>query len=260
MLFLLLGIAASAQQKKVNVDIKGTSYAEKLNYANTDIDNLTLHQSGDYRVEKKTVFQKPVNFTGANFLHFADWQYAQFLDTTVFDQATFKDTAYFVESTFSKFTTFSETKFLRQALFKGAVFPGFTDFSGAKFSGATSFEGAVFLKYTAFVMSDFSHGANFNYARFSDLGVFSDAIFKARSSLSLMRITLRDSSNLAFDGTVLPDTIYFSDNDKIKNEIDFSRANFTDTSRYDYKLKQPKPIWIYLYNSDIVKRKKIKVI
>ena len=253
MLFLLLGITASAQQKKVNVDIEGTSYAEKLNYANSDIDNLTLHESEVYGVEKKTIFQKPVNFTESNFLHFADWHYAQFLDTTVFDQATFKDTAYFVESAFSKFTTFSETKFLRQALFKGAVFSGFTDFSGAKFSGEASFDGAAFLKYTAFVMSDFSHGAHFNYAIFADLGVFSDAVFKARSSLSLMRITLRDSSNLAFEGTVLPDTIYFSDNDKIKNEIDFSRANFTDTSRYDYKLKQPKPIWIYLYNSDIAK-------
>ena len=253
MLFLLFGITASAQQKKVNVDIKDTSYKEELNHLDCTIDNLTLHQflmNGDM---KKITFQKTVDFTGSTFTHAANWGSVIFSDTTLFDRVTFSDTASFVQAIFSKNTSFSGTKFLRQAFFDNGIFLGAADFDGAKFSDTVSFNEVTFSKHANFVMSHFSRGAHFDYAKFPEGADFINAKFDSKSCLSLMHLTLGDSSDFRFFDTLLPDTIYFSDNSLIKKEIDFSHANFTDESRYDYKLNQPKPILIYLYNADIAK-------
>jgi hypothetical protein len=252
MLFLLFGIAISAQQKKVDIEIKNGSSAERLNYPDCTIVNLTLHQfliNGD---QKKTTFHKPVDFSVSTFLHAANWGSAVFLDTTLFDRATFSDTAFFAEATFSKHTSFSETNFSGQALFSLTTFPGVADFYRAKFSDSVFFNEATFSNEADFICR-FSKNVHFDYAKFSGWTNFSGAKFNGRSYLSLTHLTLRDSSNLRFTDTVLPDTIYFSDNSLIKNQIDFSHADFTPESRYDYKLNQPIPILIYLYNSDISK-------
>jgi uncharacterized protein YjbI with pentapeptide repeats len=253
MLFLLFGITASAQQKKVNIDIKAASYTEELSYIDCVIDNFTLHQFVVVGDLKKTTFQKPVDFGGSTFSHAANWDSSIFLDTVFFDRVTFSDTASFVEVTFSKHPSFFSATFLGQAMFESAVFPGEVNFNGAKFLKTASFDQAAFSKQTDFVKSNFSHGAHFAYVKFSDRVNFIDAAFNGHSSLSLMNLALGDSTHFRFDDTVLPDTIYFSDNTQIKNEIDFLHANFTTESRYDYNINRPKPILIYLYNTDIAK-------
>ena len=253
MLFLLFGIAVSAQQKKVNIDIKAASYTEELNYRGSVIDNSTLHEFSTNGDLKKTTFHKYVDFTASKFLHTADWVNAIFLDTTLFTRVVFSDTANFNQTTFSKYTSFLSATFSGQAMFESTVFTREVNFNSAKFLKAASFDQAAFAKQAGFVKSNFSHGAHFDYVKFLDQVNFIYAVFNGRSSLSLMHLTLGDSSHFRFDDTVLPDTIFFSDNSLIKNEIDFSHANFTAESRYDYKLNQPKPILIYLYDTDIAK-------
>jgi hypothetical protein len=253
-LFLLFGITASAQQQKeVNVDIKAGSYTKELTYLDCAIDNFTLHQFVVIGDQKKTTFQKPVDFGGSTFSHAANWDSAIFLDTAFFDRVTFLDTASFVEVIFSKHTSFLSATFSGQAMFEFAVFTGEVNFNSAKFLKPASFNQAVFSKQAEFVKSNFAHGAHFDYVKFSDRVNFIDAVFDGHSCLSLMNLTLGDTSHFRFDDTVLPDTIYFSNNTQIKNGIDFLHADFAANSRYDSVQNRPKPILIYLYNSDIAK-------
>lgn len=64
---------------------------------------------------------------------------------------------------------------------------------------------------------------------------------------------MSDSTEFEFYNTRFPDTLDFSNNSKIYNKIDFTTADFTDSSRYDYKVHDVKPVSIYLYKTDISK-------
>jgi hypothetical protein len=172
------------------------------------------------------------NFSIPEFTHFYDnvnFSTAKFLKSTDFELATFSEDADFTDATFSKSTDFSEVTFVKDAPFMHATFSNDANFENAIFSAYEDFSEVTFLKDAAF----------FNVT------------FKKNLFLGLLKIS--DSTEFYFRDTRLPDTLDFSNNSKIYNEIDFTTANFTDSSRYDYKADTVKPVLIYLYRTDISK-------
>lgn len=169
---------------------------------------------------KGMTYNKKVNFFHKKLANDAHFQGAQFLQGADFYEATFSNEARFDFADFSKEADFSYARFLQEA---------------------------------NFLKADFWGSFNFNYAAFSKDVSFFCAYFKARVTLHLSFLSLTDSTRFDFNGTSFPDTILFANNDNIKNEINLLNGNFTDSSRYNYKSKSIRPIWIYLIGSNVAK-------
>src|SRR5215831_15901244 len=150
--------------------------------------------------------------------------YADFSVDTVFNKGNFRNTI------FLSGVGFIESEFRDSAIF-----------SNANFSHDVFFSSGRFLKIVDFSHATFSRKAFFYNVRFGKIAHFNN-------------LFLTDSSDFKFDGAVFPDTINFSYNSKIPNEIDLITANFTDPTRYNRDSdKYIRPHFIYLYKSDISK-------
>lgn len=172
----------------------------------------------------------------------------------IYRSAIVPDTAKFNNTTFNGTQDFFEAEFKREADFGGSVFNGETYFSSTKFDKLAYFYKTTFKKDVLFGSTIFSGPAYFNSAHFEKNVRFSEARFAGLVNFS--NIALSDSGRMGFYKTVLPDTIIFTGVKDVKNDIDFSGANFTDPARFDTvsdKYREGKWHYINFYKSDISK-------
>jgi hypothetical protein len=163
----------------------------------------------------------------------------------------FHNAVSFDNDTLLKEADFSSSTFLKDADWSFVKFADFVNFSDVMFSKNTTIWYSIFSQNVTFKGAAFSN-VRFNGTTFSKSADFTQAHFKHNAVLSLSNLNLQDNnSNLTFVDTILPDTILFSENNNIKQDIYFTAANFTDSCRYNYAKKKPNPILIFLYNSNI---------
>ena len=103
--------------------------------------------------------------------------------------------------------------------------------------GAMNFCGAVFRDTTDFTNSTFHKPVIFEDVTFSSQIDFENTAFEKK--LYLNDLKLSNETQFNFDGAALPDSIDFSYNGKIANEVDFTMANLGN----DNSLKN-KPVFI----------------
>jgi hypothetical protein len=223
LMLLLLQTKIQAQGKKVDIVIKDTAYRKVLNYTSDTINNLEILDS--------VTFHEDVVFEEARFLHYSKFGLARFFKNVNFHDAIFLKEIDFEGAKFSKHSNFFAAKFSEDA-----------DFSLVTFSKYVDFSLSIFLKNTYFSQDTISNSLNLTASEFNN-----------RSILYLNQLVFKNNSILIFNDAVLPDTVLFSENNNFSSEISFTNANFTDSNRYDYKKQCPRPIWLYLYNTNISK-------
>jgi hypothetical protein len=140
-------------------------------------------------------------------------------------------------------TCFEDAFFGDTADFTGITFPDTAVFTDASFSVWANFTHDIFGKAVYFDDVSFANSTNFEYARFPRYAKFTD-------------LQATDSVSIYFSQATLPDTIDFSQNPALKCNIDFSSANFDDSSRLDSTSGvYYRPHYIFLFNTDISKFK-----
>ena len=265
------GINRNAELKNITSDSLVNFWSENPNFAfyqPVNFSNLTFKSivnsySPEYR--KQALFSRDSFFYTANFNSIA------FSDFTDFSNSFFKDSADFSIDTFKNSTHFHHTQFESVVTFESVVFQNFVDFSESHFKkvnfsqsrfygdlsdfsstffhDTADFRSSGFLGGVTFAYSNFDSSANFSHSSFNATADFSNCRFISKVEFSYLTDT-GTHTKLNFNGTLLPDTIDFSNSVKIENEIDLTVANFTvgphshnaDTLHY-----------INLYRSDISK-------
>jgi uncharacterized protein YjbI with pentapeptide repeats len=186
-------------------------------------------------------FRNQARFTGDSFYDLTDFSHSRFDGSSYFNPIWAGRQAYFKADTFRKQTTFTY-----------AVFKSWVDFSGAHFKDDGYFDSAYF-----------SQEAYFNGVRFDSICIFSNtrfdntvSFFKTRfgSIAYFDQIKVGDSTDFLFYSAILPDTLNFTSIPSIKNPIDLTPANFTDSLHYD-KVSDNyiRPHRIFFYKTDISK-------
>ena len=158
-------------------------------------------------------------------------------------KSDFTETLYLIYSRFEEFSIFeinaSKDIFLYHNQFKSGA-----DFSESNFNGAANFSDCIFYN-TYFKNITFKDDVDFDKALFRGIIDYSDCEFSSRADFH--EININDSTYFNFENTILPDTLDFSFNGKVANEIDLSKANFTDSLHYNkYNGKYFKPHYINL--------------
>ena len=134
----------------------------------------------------------------------------------------------------------SNSIFSSPALFYYNIFDGPANFSNDSFAS---------LNLTSCI---FYHGFTFtdNYIN-SDL-LLTSAVFK--KNIVFNNVVFGNNAKVDFRNALLPDTLDFSSNARVNNQVDLLVADFSDTARYDTAQKiYKKPHYINLYKSDISK-------
>jgi uncharacterized protein YjbI with pentapeptide repeats len=180
-------------------------------------------------------------FSAAYFNMAAHFANATFSDIADFLETNFHSTVSFNSSTFDTTAGFSYADFHNTADFSGVTFSGQADFTAARFYGLADFSRGRFIKTASFFKTKFDGKVIFSEASFDSTADFANAILGNYGDFS--RLKLSETTNLNFSRTVLPDTLDFSFNQKIPNEIDLTAADFSKTNR----------TVIMLYRADISK-------
>jgi hypothetical protein len=218
---------------------------------------------------KENLFLSNVRIDSSAFLN-----HSVFRAVTSFNYDNFRDQASFNNDSFYDWTDFSNSRFdgssffnslwvSRQAYFKADTFRKQTIFTYAEFGSWADFSNAYLKDNGFFDSAHFSQEAFFNGARFDSTCSFSNTRFDNTVSFYKTRfgpvanfdeIRVGDSTNILFYNTVLPDTLNFSYIPKIKNQIDLTVANFTDSLHYDkVSDNYTRPHRIFFYKTDISK-------
>jgi uncharacterized protein YjbI with pentapeptide repeats len=272
------------------VTLKTKAQRSKILYLPDSVINTSLHYNGDTIIEVKfgrsfeqtifldyldfnaCIFLDYLDFSNAQFSKNVDFSFAKFMKNADFRMAQFSERAIFLDAQFSKRADFFWTQFSRNADFSGAKFLKFylegaqfldsADFSSAEFqdnlfiatqfSEYADFRSAYFLDDANFTGTQFVKDADFTNTKFVKAADFQGVQFSTRSIFRNLKLS--DSSFLIFSNAILADTLDFSFNNRIRNEIDLTDANFTDSTRYNSKSdKYIKPHFVYLYKTDISK-------
>ncbi len=207
-------------KKIVSLKIADSIIRGDLAYPSYTINKLNILNAV---VEKKAIFPSA---------HFTDA--VRFRNVRVFGETQF------MNARFDSGAKFERTRFHKMARFKGAIFLQDASFGNAKFFADAKFDNSTFLGAVEFRNTNFSGLANFSYARF-------------RKKCLMTSLETNDNTELRFRNTVFPDTVVFAYNYRNFKEIDFTTADFTDTSRFDYNTDTVKPTYIFLYKTDISK-------
>ncbi|MCX6350424.1 MAG: pentapeptide repeat-containing protein, partial [Bacteroidetes bacterium] len=187
-----------------------------------------------------STFIEEVIFCKATFTKYADFSAARFTKDAVFEGATFTKEAAFGIAKFTKDADFFATTFTKIADFTNATFTKDVVFSEATFTKSAWFRMSTFTKDAIFWGATFTKYADFSAARFTK-----DAVFRG--------MHLTDSASFNFEFSRLPNSLDFSENPKISNEIDFRVCFYKDTSYYNWITGKYKPHHINLYKSDVSK-------
>jgi hypothetical protein len=165
----------------------------------------------------------------------------------------FNNTVDFNEIVFLQKPIFNFTKFNDRVNFNNTNFTGQIDCYNSEFKNRFSICNTHFCAYTDFGRSIFHNSANFSGITVSGYLDFGNTVFERVCYLDNIHFNNTDTSTLYFENTTFPDTLIFSYNSRIFNEIDFTNANFHDDRRVDKNNGEVLPTYIYLYGTDISK-------
>jgi hypothetical protein len=129
-----------------------------------------------------------------------------------FEGNVFTGDAYFKQTVFSDTTNFASTTFFC-ADFGADTFNNPVSFNSAVFKGRVNFSSACFKDDADFTAATFDSVVSFMSARFSHIAHFENLHFAGKNTLD-------------FTKTHLPDTLDFSDNAALENEINLLAAQF----------------------------------
>lgn len=221
------------------------SYSKKL-----DVDNykISQHILGKNKMHGITFHKFSKNISLGNFF-FSDIiknnqavhiSFCLFPDSFSITNMRFQDNFNLSSSAFGKIN-FSNLNFDKSFYFDFNVCQKDIVFTSCNFFKKSSFDRCVFKKSVSFEKSSIDGNV-----------IFRNVIFN--NFLNLSDLKLNDSSKIFFDRSRLADTLDFSSNNRIFNEIDLTVANFNIPSRYSNKnTKEYKRHYIQLFKSDISK-------
>jgi hypothetical protein len=249
-LCLLRAGLVCAQVKDSVLDLSDSSQTSPIDYSNSTIVKINRNDAGnhfknevnfsgakfkddDFSFDK---FDKNTDFSSSEFYTKADFSFTQFNSKSNFSSGTYNSTVQFDNAVFKKRLDFFSTRFKSDVNFKQTKFFDTVSFLEVEFHDTCNFYNAHFYKRVDFSHINLSGKINFQQATFGNYANFS-------------QITFSDSGYLVFQKAQLPDTLDFSGNPRINNEIDLTAADFTDT----VKGKSSKPHYIFLYRSDVSK-------
>jgi len=215
---------------------------------NVNFSNSSFHNIASFIFSS---FSEDVNFASTKFSNEAHFDKTLYFGRANFGASNYINEVSFFDSEFKDTVNFGGAKFLNLAYFRKAKFSKGAFFYGAQFSGLAFFLSTTFSEKAYFEATDFMGSTNFNEATFSNKVDFFRATFGNR--LLLNNLKLCDKTEFNFNLTTFPDTIEFSSNTEIFNEIDFTIANFNDHRRQNSKTDEEIPILIFLYKTDISK-------
>jgi uncharacterized protein YjbI with pentapeptide repeats len=255
--FLLLQTGhVCAQVKDTILDLSDSLQTSAIDYSNGTVAKMLKNDAGnDYKNEvnfsgakfkvnadfQYATFKKKVSCSGTDFLNGADFTLAEFRDEATFSSAVYYAPSNYDNTFFNKDVSFLSSRFLRNVYFRKTHFHGSVSFLQAEFHDTANFSGTTFPKDVDFSHLNLRGKISFLQSTFCNYADFSQEEFS-------------DSGYLLFQKAVLPDTLNFSGNAKINNEIDLSAANLTEISHDDsLKGKSYKKHYIFLYKTDISK-------
>jgi hypothetical protein len=246
----------NAQVKDTVLDLSDSLQTSAIDYSGKTISKINKNDAGnDYKNEvdfsgagfkvnadfQYATFKQKVSCSGADFLDGADFTLAEFRGEAGFSSASFYAPSYYDNTVFNKDVSFLSARFQKDVYFRKTHFHGSVSFLQAEFHDTANFSGTTFPKDVDFSHLNLRGKISFQQATFCNYADFS-------------QITFSDSAYLLFQKATLPDTLNFSGNPKINNEIDLSAANLTEISHNDsLKGKSYKKHYIFLYKTDISK-------
>jgi len=255
-LFLVHSRPANAQIKDTILNLSDSLQTTAISYSGKSIGTINKNDAGnDFSQEvdfsdaqfktnadfEYNTFKKSAHFSGTDFFDGADFSLAEFGDDASFSSATFDATSNFDNTVFKKDAVFLSSKFLKHTFFRKTHFHGTVSFLQSEFHDTANFTGTTFPKHVDFSHLNLKGRINFEQSVFCKYADFSQEDFS-------------DSGYFLFKKAVLPDTLNFSENSKINNEIDLTVADLTDLAGKDSsKGKNFKQHYIFLYKSDISK-------
>jgi len=186
----------------------------------------------------KDTFSNSASFVALHFFVDVLFDATVFKQNTNFDCIRFSRDAIFYPSFFLKQVYFFQVQVFGDARFNASIFSGDVRFIQNSFSKTINFTSSSFLKSLLFESDTFSHAIIFNSTKFLCRVLFNNII-------------LKDSSKFIFENSTLPDTLSFFNIQSVKNDIDLTTANFSDT--LNHKTSSIRKCNIYLFKSDISK-------
>src|ERR1017187_6055207 len=239
-IFVNIGISCFGQSKYTydgdSVYMMRLDSAHTLKYE-TVVDTLCydpLNQERDIG-EIKTYdcnFLSRVSFSNCHFNAAADFKYSIFNKTAHFNSTSFAKKASFIYAKFKGTSEFQRANF-QIVKFDGSEFNLEADLSGSTFKDTAFFRSTTFKQGAYFIRTKFDNTANFNWTQFWRDAEFSKAIFSNYAYFT--HLSFGETAMFTFYKTILPDTIDFSNNNRIKNEINLLNADYTSPRHYDKK-------------------------
>lgn len=276
-LILCGGLKSKAQSLILNFDSL-TSITTPAVYDNDSISiRHTIRQTGiptfnRYASFKTTKFVTDARFNDGVFAENSDFSGGQFLQETDFSNSAFQGECDF-KSEYMPRVDPAYTPYLIQSKFLPAVFHGDAKFQQATFENKLSFIDALFKNKVDFSLSIFNDETYFEYVGFQEnadfraiqcnkmlnftsckfdngldlsVGHFKYGINFLGSSfhgmVKLRALYTADTAIIVFYEVKLPDLVDFSGNLNLKNQIDFSVADFDSSALYKPDVRR----WHYI--------------
>ncbi len=240
-----------AQVKDSVLDLSDSLQTSAIDYSGGTIAKINKNDASN-------IYEKEVNFSGAKLKCTADFSFDVFKNKADFSNTAFLQKADFSFVQFKNKTNFSSAAFYALTDYDNTVFTKRVDFFSSGFAKGANFKHTSFHDTTSFLQVEFHDTTNFYQARFYKRVDFSHVNLRGKVSFqqaafnnyaNFSQVAFCDSGYLLFQKTQLPDTLDFSGNPKINNEIDLTASDFTDSG----KGKSNKQHYIFLYRSDISK-------
>jgi len=211
---------------------------------------IQFHKDSIHRIisHPDVVFERACVFKHCVFLDTANFSKLVFSNEVNFDSSTFLSNASFEESDFS-YASFKRCTFKK--LNFEAEFHGRFELDNTTCNEMTSFSSAIFFNDAIIRNVKFNKSVDFSESEFHKMVLFSGTRFFGKADFSEM--VLGDTTQFYFVQALFPDTLDFSGVQEISNEIDLTKANFTDSSRYKSSTGYYRPHYINLYHSTISK-------
>lgn len=159
----------------------------------------------------------------------------------------------FKDDTFYKKTIVNDITFSGDAGFADCIFYDVVNITSCKFNYNNHFARSIFNSSAKFGGSIFIGYCSFSNVTFNRRVTFG-CTFLNKVKFNNLKIT--PNTEFDFSNTIFPDTVDFSNNPIIYNQINLLNLRFDEAIRFDTLAKQSfkrKPIIINLYNSDISK-------
>ena len=195
-----------------DVDLAGKTIKGMMSFKGAKFHGVNIFSNS----EKKTKFEKLVNFSRAIFYGGADFQKVIFMGKSDFQDVTFSHIADFSGAIFNKEANFQNATFIEYVDFMKSTFTKIVNMSDVTFQERAYFKDITFCEKVSFTESKFGGGVEFLRTIFNENVDFGDAIF---------------DGNAIFCGVKFCDRAYFK-KAIFANEANFGEATFSDEAYF----------------------------